>query len=81
MDIVSININIELGKRIAFLRKKRNLSQEELAFRSNVNCKYLSDLERGKRNPTLNILDRISKGLNISLETLFKGIGGPYEFN
>lgn len=64
----------KLGKKIYFLRKEKNISQEELSFRCNINKNYLSDIERGRRNPTLKVLSRIAKGLNISLEELFKGL-------
>lgn len=69
-----MNTLISLGKRIHYLRKQRGLSQEDLALECDINRNYLSDLERGRRNPSLLILDRIARGLNITLEELFKGI-------
>ena len=64
----------QLGMRIKFLRQKRKWSQEDLALNANVNKNYLCDLENGRRNPSLEILERIAVGLGISLEELFKGI-------
>lgn len=64
----------QLGMRIKFLRKQRKWSQEDLAFYANVNKNYICDLENGRRNPSLDILERIAVGLDISLEELFKGI-------
>ena len=64
----------QLGMRINFLRKQRKWSQEDLAFYANVNKNYICDLENGRRNPSLDILERIAVGLGISLEELFKGI-------
>lgn len=64
----------QLGMRIKFLRKQRKWSQEDLAFYANVNKNYICDLENGRRNPSLDILERIAVGLGISLEELFKGI-------
>ncbi len=69
-----MNINTQLGMRIAFLRKQRGWSQEELSFECGVNKNYLSDLERGRRNPSLKIMQRIADSFEINLETLFKGI-------
>lgn len=69
-----MNTLISLGKRIHYLRKQRGLSQEDLALECEINRNYLSDLERGRRNPSLLILDKIANGLNITLEELFKGI-------
>ena len=69
-----MDIYTQLGKRIAYLRKKRKMSQLQLSIESEINKNYISDLERGKRNPTLMILSRISKALNCDLSTLLQGI-------
>ena len=64
----------QLGMRIKYLRQKRRWSQEDLALNSNINRNYISDLENGRRNPSLEILERITIALGITLEELFKGI-------
>ena len=64
----------QLGLRIKFLRKERGWSQEDLALEANVNKNYICDLENGRRNPSLDILERISNAFGISLSLLFKGI-------
>ena len=69
-----MDVNKQLGKRIKYLRSLKKWSQEDLALEANVNKNYLSDLERGERNPTVKILEKIAKALAISLEELFKGI-------
>lgn len=69
-----MNVNKQLGMRIRYLREQKKMTLEDLAFEANVNKNYLSDLERGNRNPTVKILERIALALEISLETLFKGI-------
>ena len=69
-----MNILVQLGKRIRFLRKQKNWSQLDLALESNVNRNYISDLEKGRRNPTILVLEKIALALNIDLATLFKGI-------
>ena len=66
--------NRQLGMRIKYLRSLKRWSQEDLALEANVNKNYISDLERGERNPTVKILERIAKAFNISLSELFKGI-------
>lgn len=78
MKIEDIDINYEFGKRIKYLRNKQNISQEELAFRCNINKNYLSDMERGTRNPTLKIIQKIALGLNIELSELFMGISNKF---
>jgi transcriptional regulator with XRE-family HTH domain len=45
-----------------------------LSVEANLNRNYLSDLERGRRNPTLKVLEKIAFALSIDLATLFKGI-------
>ena len=47
---MSESITVKFGQRVRELRKLSNLSIEELAFRSDINKNYLSDVERGKRN-------------------------------
>ncbi len=64
----------QLGMRIKFLRKERGWSQEDLALEANVNKNYICDLENGRRNPSLDILERISNAFGIPLSVLFKGI-------
>ena len=69
-----MNINTQLGMRIKYLRKQKGMSQEDLALESGVNKNYLSDLERGNRNPTVVVLEKIAYALGESLSSLFKGI-------
>ena len=69
-----MNISKELGMRIRYLREQRKMTLEDFSFESNVNKNYLSDLERGNRNPTVKILTKIANALVVTLEELFKGI-------
>ena len=69
-----MNTLIQLGARIRYLRRKKGMSQEDLALEAEINKNYISDLERGKRNPSLIILLRICYALRITLSTLFQGI-------
>ncbi len=69
-----MNINVQLGMRIRYLRKKKGMSQEDLALESGINKNYLSDVERGSRNPTIVVIEKIATALEVSLSTLFMGI-------
>ena len=69
-----MNILIQLGKRIRYLRKEKKWSQLDLALESDVNRNYISDLEKGRRNPTILVLEKIAIALKIDLATLLKGI-------
>ena len=71
-----ISIQVEFGKRIRYLREKKRISQEELAFRCNLNKNYISDIERVTRNPTLKGIEKLAEGLEIKLTELFFGLGG-----
>lgn len=64
----------QLGMRIKYLRTTRKWSQEDLAFESNINKNYICDLENGRRNPSLEILERICVAFNITLAELFRGV-------
>lgn len=54
-----------LGKELKAVREAAGMSQERLAFEAGVHRTYISLLERDKRSPTLNLLFRICKALNI----------------
>ncbi|MCR5308867.1 MAG: helix-turn-helix domain-containing protein [Bacilli bacterium] len=69
-----MTVKKQLGMRVRYLRQRKGMSIEDLALECNINRNYLSDLERGTRNPSIDIISRISVGLNVSLEELFKGI-------
>ena len=69
-----MTINKQLGYRIRYLRQEKNWSIEDLALEASINRNYLGDLERGTRNPTLVILNKIAQALEIDLSTLFEGI-------
>ena len=69
-----MTINKQLGARIRYLRQQKGFSIEDLALEAEINRNYLGDLERGVRNPTLIILNKIAKALDVDLPTLFEGI-------
>ena len=69
-----MNTLTQLGMRIRYLRKQKGMSQLSLAVEAEINKNYISDLERGRRNPSLLVLEKISRALDVSLETLFQGI-------
>ena len=66
------NISRKFGKRIRKLRMDRGLSQEKLAFLSNMHRTYIGGIERGERNPSLRNIEAIAKALDVSLSALFK---------
>ena len=67
-------IRSNFGDRIKELRIKKGISQEKFAVSIGMDKKYYWSIEKGKRNVSLESIERIAKGLGVSLETLFKGL-------
>lgn len=70
----TLNLLQQLGKRVAYLRKERHMTQLDLALDSSLTKSYVSDLERGQRNPTVKVLNKIAMALGVTIEELFRGI-------
>lgn len=68
----NIALLVAFGKKVQSLRKKLNLSQEELAFQAGFHRTYIGMIERGERNITLSNLKKLADALNITLSDLFK---------
>ena len=62
----------DFGSRIAELRRKKGLTQEELANHVDLHRTYIGFIEQGKRNPSIGNVYRIAKVLKISLKELLK---------
>ncbi|QZN97900.1 helix-turn-helix domain-containing protein [Symbiopectobacterium purcellii] len=65
------DVTRRFGQRIKTLRVEAGLTQMALASRCNLDRTYLSGIERGVRNPTLEIISIIAAGLGTSLAALF----------
>ena len=61
----------EFGKHIQFLRKEKNISQEELAARAGIDRVAIGYIEQGIRSPKLETIFNISNALNIEVKELF----------
>lgn len=68
------DIRKEVGARLRNLRAKKQWSQVEMADLLAINRGYLSQLERGKRDPSLTHLKALADGLSVSLSKLFEGL-------
>lgn len=62
--------NVKIGDKIKEFRIDRNLTQEELAFKANINDKYYWRIEHNKSCPTINVLLKICKALDINILSL-----------
>ena len=69
-------ISIALGKRIKECRHEADKSQETLAFEAHVDRTYISAIERGIANPSVETLANICHALGITLAGLFEPLEG-----
>jgi transcriptional regulator with XRE-family HTH domain len=56
---------MRLAQNLRRLRTEKGLSQEQFAFESRVHRTYISDLERGARNPTITVIEKLANALNV----------------
>lgn len=67
MDVVGL-----MGRNVRKHRKRLGLSQEELGFRAELKRSYVSELERGRRNPTVQALGRLASALGVEPAELLR---------
>ncbi len=67
----STDIAVRFGLRVKTLRLQAGLSQETFADKCGLDRTYISGIERGVRNPTLEVIAVIANGLGIPLKALF----------
>ena len=70
-----MDIRVVVGRNVKRIREREELSQEELAFEARLHRTYISGVERGVRNPTVTVLQKISKALDVDPREFFKPIG------
>ncbi len=58
---------VKIGENVKRLRKSLLLSQEELGMRSQVSCKFIGEIERGRGNPSIDSLAKIADGLGVRI--------------
>lgn len=65
-----MDTNEVFGKKVLERRLSLKISQETLANMADIDRTYLPDIEKGKRNVSLRVADKIAKALNVSLKDL-----------
>ncbi|WP_010243719.1 helix-turn-helix domain-containing protein [Acetivibrio cellulolyticus] len=58
------------GEKLKQLRKQRNISQHELSKISNVSYGFISELETGKKRPSLETAEKLSRALGVAITEL-----------
>jgi len=74
-----IDIKKRFGKAIRRRRREMDLSQEHLAELSGLHRTYISSIERGQRNPSLENIQNLTKALDISISAFFANYGVEVE--
>ena len=67
-----MDVGQRLGRNLRRLREAKGLSQEQFADEAGIHRTYVSDLERGSRNPTIRVVDRVAKALGVTASDILK---------
>ena len=70
-----MDIRKRIGWNLRRLRKERGITQEDFATDSGFDRGYISGVERGVRNPSVLVLERIAKALEVDVGELFENVG------
>jgi len=67
----SMKLKDIFSNNVRKFRKEQNLSQEELAWKAGVHRTYIGSVERGERNITINVMEKICKALKKNITDFF----------
>jgi transcriptional regulator with XRE-family HTH domain len=65
-----MDIRRQVGLNLKRLRKRKGWSQEDLALEADFHRTYVSGIERGERNPTVIVIERLARTLGVKPGTL-----------
>jgi len=65
-----VDIRVRLGQNVRRLREAKGWSQEDYADRAGIHRTYVSDIERGKRNPTITVVEKLAEPLEVTAGSL-----------
>lgn len=65
-----VDVRQRLARNLRKLRQAKGVSQEAFADEAGLHRTYISDLERGTRNPSMTLVDKIARALDVPLGTL-----------
>ena len=63
---------VKLGRNLKRIRTDKNMSQGDIARALGVDRGYISNIENGKRNPTLSTIAKIADALKVSVDKMLK---------
>ena len=67
----NMDIKVAIGERIAQLRKAKKLSQQKFSYEAEIERSYLTHVEKGRKNISIETLNKITDALEISLKEFF----------
>jgi CheY-like chemotaxis protein len=73
--MTAVELQLLLGNAIKQQRSALGISQEELAARAGLHRTYVSEVERGERNPSIASIEKLAQALEVSFTSLFERTG------
>lgn len=67
-----MDVKKRLGVNVRRLREGKGVSQEAFAFEAGIHRTYVSDIERGARNPTITVVERLADALGVTAADLLR---------
>jgi transcriptional regulator with XRE-family HTH domain len=67
-----VDIRARLGRNVRKLREEKGWSQEDYADRAGIHRTYVSDIERGRRNPTITVVEKLAMPFQLSASELIR---------
>ena len=71
-----MDVRQRLAANVKRLRKQTGLSQENFANEHGIDRTYVSGIERGARNPTITVVERLAEALRVDVQELFAPVVG-----
>ncbi len=68
-----MNIKEKFGKNLKRLRLGKGISQESLALLANLDRTYIPSIEKGSRNVSITVVEKLAIALNVDVSEFFKG--------
>lgn len=69
-----MDIKKKFGNQVKKLRLEKGLSQEKLAYEADLDRTYIPSIEKGERNVSIVVIEKIAKALKVKIADLFNGI-------
>lgn len=72
LNFAFMDIKIKFGQKVKELRLEKGLSQEAFAHLAELDRTYISSIEKGDRNVSITVIEKISTALDIEIKKLFE---------